>query len=134
MTKYKTSQQTKPLLLPLGFTKNSKPLSYLLTIFLFVQKYTAKCHPKESNKLFPKPGILSRSFNRQHSWVTATSAPLLQTWLTTTLPWPWTREMVQLCASPSIKVRSCLLSSAPSVSLFSWHKGLFSAVAQHRTA
>lgn len=117
-----------------GLPKHSKPLSYLLTVFLVVYKYTAKRHPKESKKVFPTPGTLCRSFNRQHSWITATWAPLLQTWLTTTLPWHRTREMVQLCAPPSRKATSCLLSSAPFVPLFSWHKGPFSAVAQRRTA
>lgn len=116
-----------------GLPKRSKPLSSLPAIFLLVYKLTAKCCPKGSTVNFhkprntlaaPSPGGTPASLPRQRCCYGSGSH----------LRCPGHRpsEMIQLCLSWPPRAGSCLLSSAPSVLLFCWCKGLFPAVAQHR--
>lgn len=55
MTKYKTSQQTKPLLLPLGFTKTFQTSEVSPNYFSFCLQIHRKTPPKRKHWNFHKP-------------------------------------------------------------------------------
>lgn len=54
MTKYKTSQQTKPLLFPLGFTKTFQTSELSPNYFSFCLEIHSKMPPKRKQQIIPQ--------------------------------------------------------------------------------